>query len=227
MRYLKRYNNLFESDEYLEDVDNIVEILLDITDEFNNVEFKSPSGVMRLSDYHNKNDKYDSFKPVYKAGNKIRSRFSINFYSIKSYEDFSLLVSEMNTVIGRLFDLGWILQDMSLGRVGSLYSGRDKSEIRFSELSYLFFKPDVVVSDDLPKKEEIEKVFNNNTQLVTDRGDIYVYDKYVDIGFDAKTYDGDIPEDIDSEFQRVADILGFTEFERDRNDKWGVRFWYN
>jgi hypothetical protein len=52
-------------------------------------------------------------------------------------------------------------------------------------------------------------------------------DNYVDIGFDAKTYDGNIPEDVDSEFQRVADILGFTEFERDRNDKWGVRFWFN
>jgi hypothetical protein len=224
MRYLKRYNNLFESDEYLEDVDNIVEILLDITDEFNNVEFKSPSGVMRLSDYHNKNDKYDSFKPVYKAGNKIRSRFSINFYRISNYDKLNWLISEMNSVIGRLSDLGWKLSNMNIvTSTGTI----DLPEVSFTYLTYDFMKPDVVVSDDLPKKEEIEKVFNNNTQLVTDRGDIYVYDKYVDIGFDAKTYDGDIPEDIDSEFQRVADILGFTEFERDRNDKWGVRFWYN
>lgn len=60
--------------------------------------------------------------------------------------------------------------------------------------------------------------------MVADKGNIYVYDKYVDIGFDSKTYDGDIPEDIDSEFQKAADILGFTEFESDSNYKWSVRF---
>jgi hypothetical protein len=113
---------------------------------------------------------------------------------------------------------------MNLGRVSASTSGDGTS---FSELVYSFTKPDVVFSDDLPKAEEIEKVFNDNTQLVTHKGDIYIDDNYVDIGFDAKTYDGDIPEDVDSEFQRVADILGFTEFERDTNDKWGVRFWFN
>lgn len=198
--------------------------MLDITDEFNTIEFKSPSGFMRLSDYHNKNDKYDNFKPVYKAGNKIRSRFSINFYRISNYDKLNWLVSEMNSVIGRLSDLGWKLSNMNIVTSGGTL---DLPEVSFTYLTYDFMKPDVVVSDDLPKKEEIEKIFNNNTQLITHRGNIYVDDKYVDIGFDAKTYDGDIPDDVDIEFQRVADILGFTDFDRDRNDKWGVRFWYD
>jgi hypothetical protein len=223
MKHLKRYN-LFESNEYQEDVDKIIDIMLDITDEFSRTYFDSTTGSMNFNDYSEKNDKYKSFKPVYKAGNKIRSRFSIRFFSIKSYENLNWLITEMSSVIGRLNDLGWVLQDMNLGRVSASTSGDGTS---FSELVYSFTKPDVVFSDDLPKAEEIEKVFNDNTQLVTHKGDIYIDDNYVDIGFDAKTYDGDIPEDVDSEFQRVADILGFTEFERDRNDKWGVRFWFN
>jgi hypothetical protein len=223
MKHLKRYN-LFESNEYQEDVDKIIDIMLDITDEFSRTYFDSTTGSMNFNDYSEKNDKYKSFKPVYKAGNKIRSRFSIRFFSIKSYENLNWLITEMSSVIGRLNDIGWVLQDMNLGRVSVSTSGDGTS---FSELVYSFTKPDVVFSDDLPKAEEIEKIFNDNTQLVTHKGDIYIDDNYVDIGFDAKTYDGDIPEDVDSEFQRVADILGFTEFERDRNDKWGVRFWFN
>jgi hypothetical protein len=222
MKHLKKYN-LFESKEYREEVDSIIYIMLDITDEFNTVEFKSPSGIMKLDDYHNKNDKYDNFKPVYKAGNKIRSRFSIQFYRISNYDKLNWLVTEMSSVIGRLSDLGWKLSNINIVTSGGTL---DLPDVSFTYLNYDFIKPDVIISDDLPKVEEIESVFNNNTQLVTHKGDIYIDDKYVDIGFDAKTYDGEIPEDVDSEFQRVADILGFTEFERDGN-AWGVRFWFN
>jgi hypothetical protein len=223
MKHLKKYN-LFESKEYREEVDSIIDIMLDITDEFNNTEFKSPSGIMKLIDYHSKNDKYDNFKPVYKAGNKIRSRFSIQFYRINNYDKLNWLVTEMSSVIGRLYDLGWKLSNMNIVTSGGTL---DLPEVSFTYLTYDFIKPDVIISDDLPKAEEIEKIFNDNTQLVTHKGDIYIDDNYVDIGFDAKTYDGGIPEDVDSEFKRVADILGFTEFERDGNDKWGVRFWFN
>ena len=223
MRYLRKYG-LFESNKYSGDVDDIVDIMLIISDEFNTIQFNSPSGTMKLSDYDSKNDNYKNFKSVYKAGNKIRSKFDIIFFSIYSYENFNLLISEMNTVIGRLGDLGWVLKDMSLGKVSNSLSGKG---ISFSELSYSFFKPDVLVSDDLPRVEEIEEVFNKNTQLVTHKGDIYVHDNYTDIGFDVKSYDGDIPDDIDDSFQVVADILGFSEFVRDSNDKFGVRFWYN
>jgi hypothetical protein len=223
MKHLKKYN-LFESYEYQEDVDNIIDIMLGIIDEFSRTYFDSTTGSMNFNDYSEKNDKYKSFKPVYKAGNKIRSRFSIRFFSIKSYENLNWLITEMSSVIGRLNDIGWILQDMNLGRVSVSTSGEGTS---FSELVYSFIKPDVIISDDLPKAEEIEKVFNDNTQLVTHKGDIYVYDTHVNIGFDAKTYDGEIPEDVDSEFQRVADILGFTDFGTDSNDKWGVTFWFD
>lgn len=221
MRYLKKFN---ENNEYQNEVESMIDTMLEIIDDFKRVFFDSANGNMSFSDYIKKNEKYLNFKPVYKSGNKIRSKFDIRFYSIDGYETLNLLISEMDTVIGRLGDLGWIFKDMKLGSGSVSLSGKG---IAFSELTYSFFKPDVVVSDDLPKVEEIEKVFNNNTQLVADIGDIYVYDKYVDIGFDSKTYDGDIPEDIDSGFQKVADILGFTEFERDSNHKWGVRFWYN
>lgn len=224
MKYLKKYNRLFESDEYREDVDNIINIMLDIIDDFSRTYFDSTSGSMNFNDYKEKNDKYKNFKPVYKAGNKIRSRFSIRFFSIKSYDSLSWLITEMSSTIGRLNDIGWVLQDMNLGRVSVSTSGDETS---FSELVYSFLKPDVVFSDDLPKAQEIMDVFNKNTQLLTSLSEIEIHDRYVNIGFDSKTYDGDIPEDIDDQLLKVAELLGFgEEFERGRGD-WGVRYWYD
>jgi hypothetical protein len=222
MKHLKKYI-LFESKEYKEEVDSIVDTILDLSDEYSNIVLKSPSGNMKLTDYNERNDKYEKFRPVYRAGNKVRSKFSIQFYRIKNYDKLNWLVTEMSSVIGRLSDLGWSLSNLEIITSGGTL---DLPEVSFTYLTYDFLKADVVVGDDLPKAEDIESIFNYNTQLVTHKGDIYIGDNYVDIGFEAKTYDGDIPKDIDSEFQRVADILGFTEFERDRNDKWGVRFWF-
>lgn len=225
MKYIKKYNKLFESNEIEEkvEVDNIIDAMLDIIDEYSNVIFDSNYGSMRFNDYKERNDKYQSFNPTFKSGNKIRSRFSIQFYSIKGYEKFNWIVSEMSSVIGRLNDFGWILQDMKLGKV----SDSEENNVSFSELTYKFIKPDVIINSDLPKAQEIMDVFNKNTQLLTSLSEIEIHDKYVDIGFDSKTYDGDIPEDIEDQLLKVAELLGFgEEFERGRAD-WGVRYWYD
>lgn len=87
MKYIKKYNKLFESNEIEKkvEVDNIIDAMLDIIDEYSNVIFDSNYGSMIFNDYKERNDKYQSFNPTFKSGNKIRSRFSIQFYSIKGY----------------------------------------------------------------------------------------------------------------------------------------------
>lgn len=219
MRKIETFELFNESKEYKNDIDSIIEIMLELIDDGYNPLFKSNFGDMRFSDYSDKNSKYENFKPVYKAGNKIKSRFSIVFHRLEDYDKVVKSMDEMKSPIGRLSEINWKMNGFKVGTTNS-----NTNEFGFSFLSYVFTKDDVITGDELPTEKNIEKEFNDRTSLVTHKGDIYIYDKYVDIGFESKTYDGDIPKDIDEQFDKLCDILGFSEYEY---DKWGVRFWYN
>lgn len=220
MRRIKSYK-LFESNDFKSEIDDIIDIIIDIIEDYN-PRIESPHGDIKYQDYLDKNNKYENFKPIFKAGNKIRSRFKLVFHRLENYEKVSSLIEDMKSVIGRLSDEGWSMYDMKLGTSKPPY---DIGNVKFTFLAFSFSKKDKVLdeSERLTEKQ-IEEVFNNNTQLVTHTGDIYIYDNYVDIGFESKTYNGDIPEDIDDSFDRVCDLLGFGSYER---DKWGVRFWFD
>lgn len=216
--------NISESSEFKSEVDDIINIVIDVIEEYN-AQLKSPHGDMRYQDYLDKNNRYEEFKPVFKAGNKIRSKFKLVFHRLENYEKVSSVIEDMKSVIGRLSDEDWSMYDMKLG---TSRPQNDIGDVTFTFLSFNFSKKDKVLDEsERPTEKQIEEVFNKNTQLVTHTGDIYIYDNYVDIGFDSKTYDGDIPKDIDDSFDKVCDLLGFGSYERDRNDKWGVRFWFD
>lgn len=223
MKYIKKYQ-IFESNNFRDEIDNLINILIDVIDEYNPI-MKSPLGDMKYQDYLDKNNKYENFKPVFKAGNKIRNKFSLVFHGLQDYNKLTEIMDEMKSIIGRLSDEGWNMYDMKLG---TSRPQNDVGIVRFTYLSYNFSKKDEVLDEsERPNEKQIEEVFNKNTQLVTHTGDIYIYDNYVDIGFDANTYDGDIPENVDDSFDLLCDLLGFGSYERDRNDKWGVRFWFD
>lgn len=223
MNHIKRYK-LFESNDFNIEIDNIINISIEVIEEYN-TQLKSPHGDMRYQDYLDKNYKYDQFKPVFKAGNKIRSKFKFVFHRLESYEKVSSIIEDMKSVIGRLSDEGWSMYDMKLG---TSRPQSDVGDVTFTFLTFNFSKKDKVLDEsERPTEKQIEEVFNKNTQLSTHTGDIYISDNYVDIGFDAKTYDGEIPDDVDESFDKLCDLLGFGSYERDRNDKWGVRFWFD
>lgn len=223
MKHLKNYK-IFESIEFQNEIDDIINISIDIIDEYEPM-MKSPHGNMRYQDYLDKNVKYKNFKPVFKAGNKIRSKFSLFFHRLNDYEKVTKIMDDMKSVIGRLSDENWSMYDL---KIGTSKPQNDVGDVNFIFLTYYFSKKDKVLEDsERPNEKKIEEIFNKNTQLVTHTGDIYIYDNYVDIGFDSKKYDGDIPEDIDDSFDLLCDLLGFGSYERDRNQKWGVRFWFD
>lgn len=235
MRYIKNYNKLFESesdntDDNKELVDDIIDIMSDITDSFDDVLFKSIPGSMRLRDYLSKNHRYDNFKPIYKGGNKLMCKFSIQFNNIGDYNKFSWVVNEMSSVIGRLSDLNFSLTNMNIttGNVND-YEPRNNNindfDVKF--VYYEFSKPSKVISDELPKVEDIVNVFLRTAPLMVHKGDVYIYDDYVDVGFEPNTYDGKAPDNIKEILNKVKDTLGFSKFEIDKNDSNGVRFWYN
>lgn len=221
MKYLRNYK-LYESNN--EDViSDILEIMSEIIDTHSNVVFKSPKGDMSYDDYLKNN--YNKFEPIYKAGNKIKSKFTINFNKITNYAKLAWLVNNMESAVGRLKNNGWLLSDL---KIETTYFD-EKNNISLYNLDYHFSKPtETLNSDELPKESEIVQVFNKNVlNLKTEEYNITVYDNYVDIGFDAISYDGEIPSNVESYFQKVADILGFTEFEYNKKDPWGIRFWFN
>lgn len=221
MKYLKKYK-LYESNN--EDViSDILEIMSEIIDTHSNIIFKSPKGDMVYNKYIN--GEYGSFEPIYKAGNKIKSKFIINFSKISNYDKFTWIINNMGAVIGRLKNNGWLLSDLKIETT----NWDEKKDTSISNLDYHFSKPtETLNSDELPKESEIAKVFNSNVlDLQTEENNITVYDNYVDIGFDSISYNGEIPNNVESYFQKVADILGFTEFEYNKKTPWGIRFWFN
>jgi hypothetical protein len=119
MKRLKTFNQLNESTtiNLKEEVDNIIETILDFLDEGYQILFASPNGSMAYSDYLQKNEHYNNFKPINKAGNKIISKFSIQFnlgQHQANFEKLTNIFDEMKATIGRLNDLGWILSNMQI-----------------------------------------------------------------------------------------------------------------
>jgi hypothetical protein len=222
MKHLTNYNLFInESKDDNKDVYDIIDILQEIIDDGYNPLFRSNSSDMRYSDYLEKNNKYTGFKPIYKAGNKIKSKFTIVFHSLK-YDRLVNLMDEMISIKGRLEDNGWVMSDL---RIGNTYKD-DNNEVIQTYITYQFSKPDEILDDsERVGKEDILKAFEGI--LFIERSNIQIYDNYVVIGFDSLTYDGKLPSlsSLENIFDKICDTLGFSEYEYNEGD-WGVKFWF-
>jgi hypothetical protein len=223
MKHLTNYNFFInESKDDNKDVYDIIDILQEIIDDGYNPLFRSNFSDMRYSDYLEKNDNYTGFKPVYKAGNKIKSNFAIVVNSLK-YDRLVSLMDEMISVKGRLKDNGWSMSDL---KIANTYDAEFKTGVVQSYISYRFSKPDEILDDsERVGKEDILKAFEGI--LFIERSNIQIYDTYVIIGFDSLTYDGKLPSlsSLENIFDKICDTLGFSEYEYNEGD-WGVKFWF-
>jgi hypothetical protein len=226
MKHLTNYNLFInESKNDNKEVYDIIDILQEIIDEGYNPIFKSNNSDMRYSDYLEKNNKYTVFKPVYKAGNKIKSKFTIVFHSL-NYDRLVSLMDEMISVKGRLEDNEWVMSDL---KIGNTYDDIDTNgrKIIQTYISYQFSKPDEILDDsERANKEDILKAFEGI--LHVEESNIRIYDDdYVTVGFDALTYDGKLPsfESMENIFTKICDTLGFSEYEYIEGE-WGVTFWF-
>ena len=223
---IKKFNSfLIKENTNVNIASDIVYIMSNIIDEHPNLVFKSPlGGDMSYNDFISKNDKYKNFQPIYKAGKRLKSKFTISFNKIKDYNKFAWITDQMAASIDRFESDGWTLSDLKV----QTSTWEENKQVYISNIDYHFSKPDEIISDELPKEEDITKIINSTIpNIKTDPNNITVYDNYVDIGFDSIAYDGEIPDNIMSYFQKVADMMGFTDIEYDRRQPWGVRFWTN
>lgn len=226
MKYLRRYN-----ESKTEDFDNIkfdiIDMVQGLVDDGYRITLTSTSGRVNIRSGQDDNV-IGEFKPVYKAGNKIKGNLSITIYSLSSdgfsNDEFSSVISEMSANIDRLKDKGWEQSDFNLGK----YKSTNTTKFRLTEVSYVFKKPDVITESELPTIEEIKSKFEKfglNAEDVE-----YELDANMcHVGAESYAYDGEIPDDIDDKLDRMIEELGFDyqEHEVTGTDWLSVKFWIN
>jgi len=216
--FIKESSFLKESIDIESEVDKIVETMLDFIDEGEKITFKSSTGEMTYSDYLEKNERYQKFKPVLVSKNKTVSKFTI-VYSPKdgSYNNLMVVLDNMQSTIGRLGEDGWVLSTFRVGSDGSWRSetsGKGK-EVKIDWVFFEFSKPDIEnekfeLPDEDQLREEIEKLgFRVENLKIGD------YDTKLEFG--SYAYDDELTseESCEDKFQRICDIFGFGSFDLD------------
>lgn len=226
MKYLHKYNkysyiieNKSTEDESSELLHNLVDIMSEFIDDGRDVQFESLFGRISVNDFLNKNEeKLEEFKPVFKAGNKIKSLFRIFLFINPrcEYEEFANIVSDMISGVGRVKDMGWL--------IGKFEQFQDESG-KFTTLSYTFTKPDIKTDSDIPVEDEIIKQFEFFGLKVEE----IEYDgNIINVGAESFNYDGEIPSDIEDKLDRMIQKFGFDFYEHEthQGNTWlSVRFW--
>jgi len=209
---------LKESIDIESEVDKIVETMLDFIDEGEKITFKSSTGDMTYSDYLEKNERYQNFKPVLVSKNKTVSKFTI-IYSPKdgSYNNLMVVLDNMQSTIGRLGEDGWVLSTFRVGSDGSWRSetsGKGK-EVKIDWVFFEFSKPDIENDElELPDENELREEIEKLGFRVEN---IKIGDYETKLEFSSYAYDGELPsqESCEDKFQRISDIFGFGSFDLD------------
>jgi hypothetical protein len=224
MKYLNKYNKFsinegkFEDDGRDELLPNLIDIMYDFIDDGYNVQFESMFNRISVDDFINKNVKLVDFKPIYKAGNKIKSLFRVLIFPNPrcEYKKFVEIASDMIPALGRIEDMGWVM--------GKFEQWQDESG-RFTTLSYTFTKPDVKTEDEPPSIDEIKKRFEHFGLNVED---IEYEDNICHVSAESSAYNGEIPHDIEDKLDRMIQELGFDYYEHETSggNTWlSVKFW--
>jgi predicted ABC-type ATPase len=197
------------------EVDKIVDTMLDFIDEGEKITFKSSTGEMTYSDYLEKNERYQRFKPVLVSKNKTVSKFTI-VYSPKdgSYNNLMVVLDNMQSTIGRLGEDGWVLSTFRVGSDGSWHSETSEKgkEVKIDWVFFEFSKPDIENDKfELPDEDELVEEIEKLGFRVDN---IKIGDSETELEFGSYAYDGELPseESCEDKFQRICDIFGFSSF---------------
>ena len=186
------------------EVDKIVETMLDFIDEGERITFKSSTGEMTYTDYLEKNERYQKFKPVLVSKNKTVSKFSI-VYSPKnaSYDNLMVVLENMQSTIGRLGGDGWTLSGFEVNKVFNIFFEFTRPSIHHDKF-------------ELPDEDELrDSIINLGFSI--DR--LVIEDSEVELDYDNESWDYSgsrfSEETCEDKFGRICDIFGFSSFDLD------------
>lgn len=183
-------------------IDDIVETMLDFTDDDYKVSFSSNYGEISYAEYLEGN--IDGFKPTYRVRNKIKSYFSITISSnnrYKTYEDFVKICDDMQIPLARIIDMGWNFKGF---KVKSYDRGDGKPD--FSYVEYEFNKPDQIAEGGEFNLDTFSDKFEELTELQIEH--IEEVDDKITVYFSSIEYDGELPRDIEDRLDKVAGFWG-------------------
>lgn len=213
MKHLKRFSIISENHQYQNEIDLIVSVMRDFLDDDRKVLFKSLDNHMKYKDYIDKNQNYMNFNPVVKAGNILRSQFSIVFQDIKDYQHFVTTTNEMVAAIGRLKDEDWDMYDF---KVGTSAPAKNQGEVNFTFISYHFSKPDQKLDEEFvyPTKKQIDDILRKWGLIVDDLewNEIRGKENEAIVEFSSLGYSGEMPKNIEDCFDLVCDKFGFSSY---------------
>jgi predicted kinase len=206
-------------------IDDIVETMLDFTDDDYKVRFDSSRGGMNYQQYLS--GEIDEFQPTFRFGNIIKSMFTITIMSnqkFKTYEDLVRICDQMQVPIARISDMGWKFNSLDIKSYKT-----DHEEPNFSYIEYKFTKPDEKISDD--KKFDINEFgqsFKKLTEL--DIKNIEYDDSnkstiMLTVHFGINTYDGELPREIEDRLDKVADLYGADNWDWFKSRQYVVYYW--
>ncbi len=216
-------------------VDDIVETMLDFTDDDYKVRFDSSRGGINYQQYLSGD--IDEFQPTFRFGNIIKSMFTITIMSnqkFKTYEDLVKICDQMQVPIARILDMGWKFNNLD---IKSYQSTGLNEEPNFSYIEYKFTKPDEKVSDG--KKfdinefgQEFEKLTELDIKNIDyDDGDLRVNGSnskptiMLTVHFGINTYDGELPRGIEDRLDKVADLYGADDWDWFKSRQYVVYYW--
>jgi len=212
-----------ESKENENDVDDIIDIMFDFVDEGWDITFNSSTGDMKYRDYIDKNSKYTNFKPVIKSDRKTVSKFSVDFLSKNvsksslkfiNFDSLTGFLDEMQTAIGRLGDLGWVLSDFRVKTQRGSYG----DDVKINSLNFEFSKPDVENTGELklPSEDELREAIERFGIGIED---LKVGDYETTLDFVSFSYDGSLNSEsfYEDKFEKICDIFGFSSYDLDYN----------
>jgi hypothetical protein len=186
------------------EVDKIVDTMLDFIDEGERITFKSSTGEMTYTDYLEKNERYQKFKPVLVSKNKTVSKFSI-VYSPKnaSYDNLMVVLENMQSTIGRLGGDGWTLSGFEVNKVFNIFFEFTRPSIHHDKF-------------ELPDEDELrDSIINLGFSI--DR--LVIGDSEVELDYDNESWDYSgsrfSEETCEDKFGRICDIFGFGSFDLD------------
>jgi predicted kinase len=206
-------------------IDDIVETMLDFTDDDYKVRFDSSRGGINYQQYLSGD--IDEFQPTFRFGNIIKSMFTITIMSnqkFKTYEDLVRICDQMQVPIARISDMGWKFNSLDIKSYKT-----DHEEPNFSYIEYKFTKPDEKISDD--KKFDINEFgqsFKKLTEL--DIKNIEYDDSnkstiMLTVHFGINTYDGELPREIEDRLDKVADLYGADNWDWFKSRQYVVYYW--
>lgn len=219
MKYINKYKN-FSINESVSDneVDGIIEVLLDMTD---NYQFGlesygglSQSSPMTYQNYLDKDINYQHFRPIFKAGIYTRSAFELkiplNSSIGRGYNNYIDLLDEMTTVVGRFKDMEWSMYNM---KMNTIQPKDNVGDVIISDVTFWFSKPDIEEEDpsSKPSKSGIKGLLDKIGIDATDIDIVFNGGKpkyQIDVEFQTNEYDGHIPKDIEDRFERFCNSIG-------------------